>query len=320
MKKNILNNLFLLSCLSVLLLASCEKADKVTELGSSAPYIQFFGLGGVDAGFSGSVVSFPDPTADTAHVDDIKLQLSTSQVFGNDVQVTIAVDTALVNTYNNEAQPEDPYFVLPDSVYSLATTTVTIKAGSSISEPFSIEFYPNKIDGSLNYMMPVKIVSINGGSIPVAPSTGVAYFHLIGNPLAGNYDVTYHRYNYVGSVTWNGPPDAIPSGTSSTTNLTDVDFAVPLTSKMISLYFLNVPDPGTGGLAQYFISATDNTYSDITFDFAPTFNSGYTGIQKYVVSYTKPVRGVTPASFHLMTKYTNASGNDRIIDQTWVHQ
>ena len=150
MKKNISNYLFLLSCLSVILLASCEKADKVTELGGSAPYIQFYGVGGMEAGFSGSVVSFEDPTADTAHVDDIKLQLSTSQVFGNDVQVTIAVDTALVNTYNNEAQPEDPYYVLPDSVYSLATTTVTIKAGNSISEPFSIEFYPNKIDGSLN--------------------------------------------------------------------------------------------------------------------------------------------------------------------------
>ena len=319
MKKNIFNYSFLLSCLSVLLLASCEKADKVTELGSSAPYIQFFGVGGMEAGFSGSVVSFPDPTADTAYVDDVRLQLSTSQVFGNDVQVTIAVDTALVNTYNNEAQPEDPYFILPDSVYTLATTTVTIKAGSSISEPFSIEFYPSKIDGSLNYMMPVKIVSISGGSIPLAPATSVAYFHLIGNPLAGNYDVTYHRYNYIGSVTWNGPTDPIPSNTASVTNLNDVDFGVPLTSKMISLYFLNVPDPA-GGLAQYFISATDNTYTDITVDFASSFTSGYTGIQKYVVSYTKPVRGVTPAAFHIMTKYTNSSGNDRIIDQSWVHQ
>lgn len=187
MKKNILNNLILPCCLSVLLLASCEKADKVTDLGSSAKYIQFFGIGGMEAGFTASAVTFDDPSADTAYVDGIRLQLSTSQVFGNDVQVTLEVDTDLVSEYNNTIQPQYPYEVMPDSLYSMLTTTVTLKAGQSISEPFSIEFYPALVDGSVNYMLPVKIVSISGGTIPVAAGTGVAYFHIIGNPLAGNY-------------------------------------------------------------------------------------------------------------------------------------
>jgi hypothetical protein len=187
MKKNILNNLILLSCLSVLLLASCEKVDKVTELGSSASYIQFFGIGGMEAGFTNSAVTFDDPSADTGYFENIKLQLSTSQVFGNDVQVTLVVDTSMVSAYNNAIQPQYPYEVMPDSLYSLITNTVTMKAGTSISEPIAIEFYPVRVDGSKNYMLPVKIASISGGSIAVAPGTGTCYFHIIGNPLAGNY-------------------------------------------------------------------------------------------------------------------------------------
>jgi len=45
------------------------------------------------------------------------------------------------------------------------------------------------LDPAVSYMVPVSITSVAGGTNGVkgAPSTGTAYFHVIGNPLAGDY-------------------------------------------------------------------------------------------------------------------------------------
>jgi hypothetical protein len=151
------------------------------------------------------------------------------------------------------------------------------------------------------------------------------YYHVIGNPLAGNYLPTGKRYNYTGSVSWSGPPAPYPAGFTdgTTAAYTAVTLALPIDATTVQMVFGNVPDPApVGGAAYYYITATDPAFSNITFDQGSNFNAGYSNINRYIVSYTAP-SATQKASFRLITKYNNAAGNagsDRIIDQTFVQQ
>jgi hypothetical protein len=61
----------------------------------------------------------------------------------------------------------------------------------------------DKIDFTHNYMLPVKIADASGQTI--SGNFGVAYFHLIGNPIAGSYTHEWLRWNgQTGAGT--GPP------------------------------------------------------------------------------------------------------------------
>jgi|GEM_PF-2255392 len=226
-----------------ILLTSCKKIDKVDELGSNAQYIQFVSVGGAEANFLNSAIAFSDPTADTAYVEGIQLMLSTSSVFDRDITATIAVDTALVNTFNTNQNPTDAYYVMPDSTYTLLTTTVTIKAGQSISEPFSIQFHPSRVNGSFNYMLPVKIVSLSGaGNLAVATATSIAYFHVIGNPLAGNYTSEGFFYHPNPNI-WRA--------------ISEIKFLSAVDSNTLALDVADL-GPGSGYLAYLTIDANNN--------------------------------------------------------------
>lgn len=135
------------------------------------------------------------------------------------------------------------------------------------------------------------------------------------NTLAGNYTMTGSRYNYTGTVSYSGPTDPIPPGVE--TPYSGIVVALPVSGQTVQMDMGNVPDPA-GSIAQYFITGTDPAFSNITYAFSSTFMSGYSNIHTYVVSYTSPNPG--PVSFHLITQYTNGAGNDRIIDQTFIHQ
>ncbi|MCD8208865.1 MAG: DUF1735 and LamG domain-containing protein [Bacteroidales bacterium] len=78
-----------------------------------------------------------------------------------DINVTIAVDNSLVETYNTQHQAS--YYALPDSDVSLSTNTVTIeegKASSTIAE-LTLLTDANFVDGRI-YLIPVTIVNTDG--------------------------------------------------------------------------------------------------------------------------------------------------------------
>ncbi len=78
-----------------------------------------------------------------------------------DINVTLAIDNSLVETYNTQHQTS--YYALPDSDMSLSTNTVTIeegKAASTISE-LTLLTDANFVDGRI-YMIPVTIVNTDG--------------------------------------------------------------------------------------------------------------------------------------------------------------
>ncbi|MEO6489832.1 MAG: DUF1735 domain-containing protein [Ferruginibacter sp.] len=303
---------------------ACDKPDVAEQLADNGQQIiKIAAFGGLqDPGFGASNLVF-DP-ASTSEMVELQLEFSTSQVSTNDITVTLEVDPAGVTRYNaTQANVQDQYEILPATAFTFPSTQVLIKAGETLSEPFSVEFDPSMIDPSKNLMLPISITAISGAAanVKAAPGTGTAYLHFIGNPLAGNYNTMGHRTNYTGGVSWAGPPDPEPAGgvDGTTAVYSTPKFAAPIDSHTFQLDMGNVPDPA-GGLAQYYITANTD-YTDITFDQGPTFEAGYSNILRYH-EFT-PAGPGTPASFRLVTKYNNTTGgagNDRIVDQTFTHQ
>jgi hypothetical protein len=186
----------ILPILVLFALASCDKPELHEQLGDNGQQIlKIAEFGGIeDPGFGAAnlVLDPSDP------VIEARVELDAAHVLDNDITVTIGADPTAIEKYNaTQSNPDDQYQLLPEAAYSFSTTTVVIPAGSIYSEPFTITFNPDEIDPALNLMIPVAIKSISGApsNIVAAPSTSVAYFHLIGNPLAGTYTSTGWVYH-----------------------------------------------------------------------------------------------------------------------------
>ena len=305
----------------VFMFAACTKvetAQPILDKGQHIISIQKYG-GIFGTGFSNSNLVF-DPTS-TDEQFQLNLEYFTDHVASNDISVTLAVDPTKLTAYNDTVTDVSrKYFLLPDSAYSLPTTPIVIKAGNTISEPFFITFHPDKIDASINYMLPVAIKTITGApaDVKAGPGTGIAFLHFIGNPLAGFYNVVGTRYNYTGSVSWPGPPAPLPAGGTPSAIPTQ-KFALPIDAHTIQLDFAAL---GAGVLDyEYLITATPD-YSNISVGFSPAFLGASSSRQVFISGYIPPSPGVKP-EFHIITHYNNAvggGGNDRIIDEYFRHQ
>jgi len=309
---------FALAATSSLLFTSCDKAKVDEQLGDQGQHIIKFLTygGGSGSGFNSANLSLgTDPEAKL----EMNLEYSTNQVAENDISVTVEYDAAALAAYN--AIPGNAqYEKLPDSTYSFPATTVLIKAGQTISEAFEVTFYPAKIDGSINYMLPLSITNISGapGDVTRGPSSGTAFLHFIGNPLAGNYDVVGTRYNYTGSVSWAGPPNPLPPG-GTPSGVPPVKFASPLNGTTVQLEFAAL-----SSLDYFYLVSGSGTplFSNITVDYSATFLGASSARNQYISGYVAPAPGVKP-EFHIITHYNNAvagGGNDRIIDEYFRHQ
>ncbi|MEO5984430.1 MAG: DUF1735 domain-containing protein [Ferruginibacter sp.] len=298
---------------------SCDKPFVDEPLGDKGQHIiKFQGFGGKEGvGFDKSNLSF-DPTLSEKQLE-LYLELSSDKVSNQDITVTVEFDPAALAAFNGT--PGNPqYFKLPDSTYSFPSTNVIIRAGQTISEPFYVKFFPNKIDGSVNYMLPLKITKINGApaNVTIAPGTSTAFLHFIGNPLAGFYNVVGKRYNYVGEVAYAGPPAPFPAG-ATLVNIPPVKFASPIDAYTIQLNFANL---GIGVLNYVYLITANSTYSKISVTYGDVFLSEASNIRTYVTGYIPPSPGVK-AEFHIITHYNNSftgGGNDRIIDEYFRHQ
>lgn len=269
----------------------------------------------------------------------IKVKLEAPMVAPQDIYLTYSTNPAGLTKLNAEiaalpiptaVPPQPPYqkftpfLLLPDSCFKILVTKDTIRKGLQYAEKTvnNIVVYASKIDPSVNYCLPFSVTS---SAYPSAVGTGTIYYTIIGNPLAGPYATTGKRYNYTGSVAWSGPPAPYPAGfTDGTTAVYNgTVFASPINGLTIHFDMGNVPDPA-GPLAQYYVtgvSGANGPFTNITFDQGPTFESGYSNIQRYILNYVAPINGNKP-SFRLITKYNNTTGNagnDRLIDQTFTH-
>jgi len=329
----------ILALLAVVSFFGCNKKDYISLSDSDPSVVMFTENGGLTKSFP-KVNYVPDGSLTDEYIsfDDftLKAKFNGPTTAPADVTITYSVDAAAVAKFNADGRAADPnwkdYELMPASNFSLLVTTDVIKKGEIYAPKVTdnLVTHPTLIDPSKFYVIPLKISST---AYPSASGSGTIFIYIIGNPLAGNYQDWGVRWNLTGAVAWGGPPAGLglatspgvpsvnpPTANPATYTFNFVDAAVPVDGQTVQIDYANVPDPVTGALASYFVTGNAN-FSAITFDFATTFKSGYSNIDKYIRGYVAPSPTQKPA-FRLVSKYNNAtggSGNDRLVDESFTH-
>lgn len=303
-------------------LASCKKVEVVDALGNGGQrLVAFKDVGGKDSLTStyGNSNLFLDPSL-ASETFEFRLVLFTPVLPSSDFTVSIDVDPAKVTEYM-AYRSKIPFVSMPTSLYSLPNKTVTFKANQTISEPFTLTINNALLNPALSYMVPISIKALNGApaDFKIAPGTGTAYFHIIGNPLAGTYNMTALRYNYNGSVTFNGNPASIPTP-ASTTAIPATKLVSPIDADNVWADFSNLGS-ATSFDFEYIITQVGG-FSSINVDYNANFKNGNTLKGTYLSGYVAP-SPTQKARFRIITHYNNdpaGIGNDRIIDELFVQQ
>jgi Domain of unknown function (DUF1735) len=175
----------IISVLSVMM-AGCLKDKAVVDFSTISPVVElpYHGL----EGFSGDAVLTAGQTDPI--VVPIIVNLASVNPLSKDINITLAVDDAIRTQYNGTGGVQ--YEQLPDSTYTFAEKTGVIKAGSRLDTLY-VTVFPEKVDPTINYMLPVKIADASGTTI--SGNFGIAYLHMIGNPLAGPFQWAWTRFN-----------------------------------------------------------------------------------------------------------------------------
>ncbi|MCY7420494.1 MAG: DUF1735 domain-containing protein [Chitinophagaceae bacterium] len=301
--------------------ASCKKAVVYEPIGDGGQkIIKIQTYGGLASGFDAANLAFnPSSTSETLNLN---LEYVAGSVSSEDIKVVVEVDVAAVAAYNaTQTDPLKKYLVLPASAYTFPTQTVIIPANQTVSSTFKIIFNPSMIDGSKNFMIPITIKSITGavaGTVK-APGTGTAYFHFIGNPLAGSYALTAGgRYNctVTGDQGWAPQPGwvypmalAIPANYNFAA-IPSPKFIAPVTPTKTRVYVANL---GAGTDRDYTLEVDPavTVITNINVTLTPSFEGGISNIRWFQKTYD-PVN----KRFILLWTYNNQPGgvgNDRII-------
>jgi hypothetical protein len=154
MKRKILIPTFFLM---VVFSTSCLKDTPFLDVSNSAPIIEF-GQSAANGDFGpfkyrGDTVS--SPIIDTA----IALVIASPQVLGNNVMITVAVDSSQVAAFDSANAKN--YTMLPPNLYSITSTTITIQAGYRVGRiPVTLNF--PSFPASHHYALPLVISNGDG--------------------------------------------------------------------------------------------------------------------------------------------------------------
>jgi len=277
-------------------LDSCIKNHLVneTEFSNLQDHVVLLnaGLGFVSA----SNVNFKSDTATVT----ITANLTSVNPNTSPLVVTIATDAAQIASYN--ASHNTAFVALPDSAFTLASTSITIPAGSQYGTT-TISFYKSKIDPTTSYMMPISIKDASGKTLSSNENT--RFFNIIGNPIAGDYEQYFSR--------WLAPDS---TGGSATANYYNADFGTvsfgatsPTRIEAVSAAF------GETDIISF--TNTNNVLSDFKVAF-PDGEAARQGLLTYgppVFEVADPVKGI----YKVVYTYTNAVGV-RLCVNTFVRQ
>lgn len=139
-----------------------------------------------------NAATLPYIGADTTYEVTFNVNITGEFPPAKDVTVTLGVDDAKRMAYNSNLAPADQFVLPADSNYSFAVKTAVIKAGTRLTK-FSVTFYPQTLDPSKSYMLPLTITDASG--LLISGNLSTVYLHIIGNPLAGVYNWDWKRYN-----------------------------------------------------------------------------------------------------------------------------
>ena len=202
---------FIISALVCFSLASCLKSVNTNVNGENLTsgflqleYVMDSAQTNINSGlqyFSGSTLLYPPSDA----VDTINFQVTLNgpSTLSSDLTVSLVPDwAAIADNFSND---KITYEKMPDSLYKVITSSVTIKAGTRVAYAKMV-VYPFKIDPTKSYMAPI---APTAASIGTSANFGHIYFHTIGNPMAGAYNWDFYRYNGISTP---GIPARFPTG------------------------------------------------------------------------------------------------------------
>jgi hypothetical protein len=180
------------------LLNSCVKSRSGDTDFSSLKPVVLIPEGGLNA-FTSQALTFPGTDAtDTAF---FYVNYAATNVAPADETVTLAVDPNALQNFNSTSSLQ--YALFPDSIYSFTSTTVMVKKGNNYSSAVPLILFPDKIDATKSYMLPISIKGGPTGST-ISGNFGTIWYHLIGNPIAGAYTNEWIRWN---SLDTSGAPN-----------------------------------------------------------------------------------------------------------------
>lgn len=176
---------------TALFVTSCVKENKQTFTDFSQVQdmviLQNAGLANF-AGFANIVIT---PSSDDTIRLDVYAGLASVYTVNSDITVKLGIDDAKRVTYNT-ANPGSDYLAFTSNMYKLLGTQVVIKAGQRYAKT-TLEVYKNEVDLSKSWMLPISITDASGKKLSSNQNT--LYFHVIGNPLAGDYTWDFYRWN-----------------------------------------------------------------------------------------------------------------------------
>lgn len=178
----------------------------------------------------------------------INVAAANGKVFDKDVTITLAYDDAARTAYNAVTSNDVKYEALPDSGYSFPVKTGLIKAGRYL-DTINVTFYPDKIDPSKNYMAAITLKDAQGVSI--SGNFRTVYFHTIGNPLAGNYNWDFYRWN---NATGMGALSGASFKGHITTFLPDDPTTIEVVSGYVGLHYVLAFDNNAGAISNFSLS------------------------------------------------------------------
>jgi hypothetical protein len=244
------------------------------------------------ATFAKQALTFPN--SDAFDTSFFHVNYAAKNVAPSDETIGLSIDQAALASYNGANTVQ--YELFPDSIFSFSTTSVSIPAGANYSQAIPLVVYPDKVDPTKNYMLPISISTVPSGA-GVAANYKTIFYHLIGNPIAGSYDEEWKRWNKADT---SGAPDF-------DLDLGTVIFA-PTDPTTIS-----VTSPGTGETDDITFTNTGGVLSNFNVTLEPL-----AGITEgpAILLQADPVNGVYIVFF----SYTNSTGAPRTIENIFRKQ
>lgn len=167
-----------------------------------------------------------DNSSNTPDSIQIYTELASVNASPSDVNVTIGVDNNIVSTYNtNNGTKFQPF---PANSYKFVNNKLNIQAGNHYASTFLI-LDQTKFDPTVSYMLPVTITDASGKALSANQNT--IYFNIVGNPIAGNYQWDFTRWN---NPSGTGTPHSLSFTGHTTTFVADN----PTTVEVASGYYI----------------------------------------------------------------------------------
>lgn len=194
----------------------------------------------------------------------VRVDLASKEIPTSPTTVKLAVDNAAITSYN-AANPQPGYVILPSANFKLVSNTLTIPAGSHYAETI-LEVYTKGLDPAVSYMVPISITDAGGKAL--SSNANTAYWHSIGNPLAGTYNWSFYR--------WNGTTDTTtpPNSTVFTDQPTAISPLGPSTLLFPESYINTFVDPSDGITLNF--TNTNGTFSNFVATFSNTLKDEIT--------------------------------------------